>query len=323
MKDLKAGSNVTAKIASTVFALILWLVITLNASYTYEAKIPINYAGLAKGLMITGDYLHDVKVLIRGTGKALLLFKIREIKSPESHFAFLSLSGLTAKGKHRVNLNPGNVQLADNRGLEVKGLLVSEFFSLTLDRVVTKSLPVNIGSFPPIRLEKGYAVSGDPLIKPELIEVRGPENVLEKMESISVESFEQDKITLKQPILKARLVIKSKDIIYDHENVEVFFKVEPMTRKVLAAVPLDLSSFPNTTIPSFVPDTFSVAIQGPESIVSTMESGDVHIKIHYNAYLESISLGKKILRPEVTFPKGTSVILTPEFISFSLDSASG
>ena len=323
MKDLKAGSNLTAKVVSAVFALILWLVITLNATYTYEASIPINYAGLSEGLMITGDYPHDVKALIRGTGKALMLFKIREIKSPESHFALVSLSGLTAKGKHQVNLNPGNIQLADNGGLEVRGLLANEFFSLLVDRVVTKSIPVNIGSIPPYRLEKGYAVAVNPLVKPELIVVRGPENVLETLESIPVDSFVQDKISLKQPVLKARLALHSDDVLYDPENVDVLFKVEPLIRKVFAGVPLSLSGFPNNNIPLFVYDTFSVTIQGPESIVSALEPGDVLIKVHYNAYLESISQGKKTLRPEVTFPEGLSVTLTPEFIRISVDSASG
>ncbi|MFC1508724.1 YbbR-like domain-containing protein [Candidatus Omnitrophota bacterium] len=323
MKDLKAGSNITAKVISAVFALILWLVITLNATYTYEASIPINYVGLAEGLMMTGSYPHDIKALIRGTGKALLLFKIREIKSPESHYAFVSLSGLTTKGKHQVNLSPGNILLTDNGGLEVRGLLANEFISLLVDRVVTKSIPVDIGSIPPYQLEKGYAVSGAPLVKPELIVVRGPENVLETMESIPFDSYIQDKISLKQPVLRARIASQSDDVSYDPENVDIFFTVEPLTRKVFKGVPLNLSSFPNTNIPLLVPDTFSVTIQGPESIVSTLEPGDVLITVHYQAFLDSISQGKKTLRPEVTLPEGVSVTLTPEFISFSINSTSG
>ena len=299
-------------------ALLLWLIITLSTTFTYKVSLPITYAGLSDGYILTGERPDRVLVLVKGSGRALLLFSIREIMTPERHYALISLTGLTMKGKNQITLDKGNIHLSDDNTLEVESILDNALFSVVIDRVVTQNITVDVDSLPPYSVERGFVVVDKPFASPGLIVAQGPEEVLHSMNSVHIDSFERNKLSSKNTVLKAQLLNRPEDCVtLDPVSVELRFTVEPLIQKVFADVPLKLRSFPKKDVPQFAPAVFSVSVEGPESIISKLESGDIQILIRYQTFLDMSSKGKYLVRPEILSPEGISVTLSPEFIRFS------
>ena len=235
-------------------ALLLWLIITLSTTFTYKVSLPITYTGLSGGYILTGERPDRALALVKGTGRALLLFCIREIMTPERHFTLASLTGLATKGKHQITLDKGDVHLTDDSDLEVESILDNAFFSIVIDRLVTRNLTVDVDSIPPYSVEKGFVVVGKPLARPGLIVARGPEEVLRSMRSVNIGSLEQNTLSPKKADLKARLENRPEYLIkLDPDTVDVKFTIEPFIQRVFADVPLKLFSFPRKNIPQFTP----------------------------------------------------------------------
>ena len=238
--------------------------------------------------------------------------------TPERHFTLASLTGLATKGKHQITLDKGDVHLTDDSDLEVESILDNAFFSIVLDRLVTRNLTVDVDSIPPYSVEKGFVVVGKPLARPGLIVARGPEEVLRSMRSVHIGSLEQNTLSPKKADLKARLENRPEYLIkLDPDTVDVKFTIEPFIQRVFADVPLKLFSFPRKNIPQFTPAAFSVSIEGPESIVSKLKPQDILISIRYQTFLDMSSKGEHLIRPEIKSPEGLSISLSPEFIRFS------
>ena len=190
----------TAKIASLMFALVLWLGVSLNAPFTYKVDLPIKYIGPSEGFIVTGQYPDRVLVLIEGSGKSLLPFSIMRMRDPGKYYALVYLTGLT-KGKHQIELDKTNINVSDDGSLEVQSILDKAFFPIEIDRVITRNIPVNTDSLPPFQLGKGYVVVGKPRVRPQFIVVQGPEDTLAVIKSVRIASLERNKISAKDTVL--------------------------------------------------------------------------------------------------------------------------
>ena len=82
-------------------------------------------------------------------------------------------------------------------------------------------------------------------------------------------------------------------------------------------------NFPRKISQRINPDTLSVYIQGPESVVSRSRFEDIFISVNYRAYLDQIAQGDSLITPEITYPEGiTNVTITPGVLHIS-DYSSG
>ena len=321
MRITKPVSNLTAKIVSVVFAVVLWLIISLHAPFTYKVLMPIKYNGPSEGYIMTGSHPEKALVRIKGTGKSLLVFYIRRMFNPKLHYAMASLYGFSTKGKHQIDLDKNKVNLGDDSNLEVESILENAFFSIEIDRIDTRTIPVDLDNLPIFSVEKGYILVEKPQAKPGIVVVKGPVDTLDTMKTIIISSFLRNRVSPKDSVLKARLGKNlSEFVTIDPETINLHFSIEKLTQKVLTGMPLIFKDFPGKNVPHFIPDTLSVKIEGPESIVSRLEADDVLVTVRYQAFLEVRGKGENILKPEIILPEGTSIVtVTPEFLRFSVD----
>jgi YbbR domain-containing protein len=323
VKVAKAGTNLTAKIVSFLFALVLWLVVSLNAPFTYKVNVPIKYLGPSEGYIVTGSYPDKVLLLIQGTGKELLSFSLKQMFNPAEFYALVSLSGLT-KGKHQVELDKSKINVSGDGSLEVESILDKTYFSIEIDRMITRNIPVNTDSLPDFQVDKGYVIVGKPVVKPQFIVIQGPEDTLNTMRSVRIASLDRNRISVKDSTVKATLRNDYINLVtIDPEIVDISFNFEPLAQKVFVNIPLTLKSFPRKNLPQFIPDSFTVDVKGPESIISKLKPDDILVTIQYQKFLEQRAQGEQVIRPEVKFPEGVNVSLTPEIVRFTIKSVRG
>lgn len=321
MKIVEPGSHLTARILSVLFAIVLWLVITLHSTFSYKVYIPIKYFGPSEGFIMTGLNPEKALVYIRGTGRALLVFSIKKILDPEKHYATVSLVGFTAKGKHLVDLDENKIYLGDNTTLVVENILEYASFSVEIEKIDTRSIPVDLDNLPDFTVENGYVLIGKPQAKPGIVVVKGPVDTLETMNTIKISSFPNSKVTIKNPVLKASLGKKiSEFVTIDPETINLHFTIEKLVHKTFTGVPLVLKNFPDGYIPDFITDSLDVAVEGPESVVSGLKADDVLVTIRYQEFLKLSAQGVSIIKPEIKLPESvTAVTVTPDMVKFLAD----
>ena len=322
MKIVESGSNLTAKILSVLSAIVLWLVITLHTTFSYKVPIPIKYFGPSEGFMMTGSYPEKALVYIRGTGRALLVFSIKRILDPEQHYATVSLTGFTTKGKHQVDLDKNKINLGDTTTLVVDSILENAFFSVEIEKIDTRSIPVDLDNLPEFTVENGYVIVGKPQAKPGIVVVKGPVDTLDTMNTIKISSLPSSKVSIKKPVLQANLGKDLSEFVTTNpKTINLYFTVEKLAQKIFTGIPLVLKNFPKGNIPHFVPDSLNVAVEGPESIVSKLKADDILVTVRYQEFLDLSAQGVSIIKPEIKLPENvTAVTVTPDMVQFSSDS---
>ena len=314
-------TNITAKIVSVIFAIILWFHVTSNSTFNYKYSLPIQYVGPSEGFIIASKKPDEVLITIRGSGRKLLIFSLMEMFISPKHYAIINLAGLP-KGLNQVTIEKSSINLGVDSGLEVENILYPDnaVFSIEIDRKIKRTVAVNVDSLAGYSVAKGFVENGKPVVKPNFVLIQGPENIVNTINSIKVSPFKGETVTQKKSALQARFEM-SPFVSVDPEIVEIFFQVEPLISRRLTGVPLVLRGFPVKNRPVFKPDTLTITVRGPESLVSGMKSENIIVSINYQMFKEYQTKGDSLITPNVTYPEGvTSVSWMPGTILFHLPS---
>jgi len=312
--DLKKfGSNTTAKILSVLFAVILWFHIATNAEYNYKVTIPIKFIEPSSGYMLASIPPRDVQVYVRGTGKKLLFFNLKNFIDPEGSYISPNFAGLP-KGRHRINLNKEDIYLAVERGIDVENILTNSFFYVIIDKKKKETVPVDITSLPDFKLEDNHVLSGKLKVYPEFVIIEGPEDIVNSIRSAKISSLDKKIISHKDSLVHAQFE-SIPFVTFNPDEVYIMFPVEPLRTKLFRSIPITFRNVPIELRQRIAPDTLSVYIHGPESIVSKSRSEDIVVIVSYRNYRDKIAQGDSLLTPELIYPEGlTSANTVPGFL---------
>ena len=122
----KFGKNITAKILSFLFAAILWFNIATNLEYNHKVYIPIKYIEPSSGYMLASVPPEETQIYLRGSGKSLVYFVLKNLFNPEENYIATNLAGLQ-KGEHRIDLDKANIVLSTGESLHVERILSDSF----------------------------------------------------------------------------------------------------------------------------------------------------------------------------------------------------
>ncbi len=318
----KFGKNTTAKILSVLFAIVLWIHISTKAEYDYKVSIPITYIEPSSGYMLASTPPEETQVYLRGSGKNLFYFMLRSIINSEGSYIPVNLAGLP-KGRHQITLDKTNIFLSTDGDLRIDSILYNSFFPVVIDKKIERTVKVNTDSLPGFELENGFVLFGKPSVKPESVTVEGPEDIINTLSSIRIATLADNVISQEDSLVHAKLNNNIHFVIITPDAVDIHFPVEPLRTKLFRGIPVTFENFPNKIRQHVTPDTLSVYIQGPESIVSRSRSEDIFVTVNYKTYLDQIAQGDSLLKPVVMYPEGiTSVSTTPGVLRIS-DYSSG
>lgn len=321
MTPKKFGKNTTAKILSILFAVILWFNIATNSEYNYKVYIPIKYIEPSSGYMLASIPPEETQVYLKGSGKSLVYFIFKNLVYPGESYISTNLAGLS-KGEHRIDLDKENIALSTGESLQVERILNNPFFSVEIDKKIKRTVKVDIDSLPAFKLENNFVLNGKPAANPEFVIIEGPEDIVNTMNSVKVASLDNTMISQEDTLVHARLLDTIRFVTVSQNDVTIHFPVEPLRTKRFH-MPVTFINFPRKIRQRINPDTLSVYIQGPESVVSRSRFEDIFISVNYRAYLDQIAQGDSLITPEITYPEGiTNVTITPGVLHIS-DYSSG
>ncbi|MFC1541332.1 YbbR-like domain-containing protein [Candidatus Latescibacterota bacterium] len=310
------GKNTTAKVLSVLFAFILWFNIASNMEYSDKVTIPIKYTEPSSSFMLASVPPKDAQVYISGSGKSLIYFYLRKFISLDDSYISANLAGYT-KGEHKIELKEESIYFSKGEDIIVERILTNSFFPINIDKKIKRTFKVDVDNLPEIKLNENLVFNGKPVANPEYVIVEGPEDIVDPIKSIGVVSLEKNVITESDTIIGATLNDDFDFARFSQKEITLNFSVEPLRTK-LFQIPLNYINFPQRNRQKISPDTLSVYIRGPESVISRSRSSDIVISVNYRSYLNRITQGDSLIAPEIVYPEGiTDVTITPGFLQIS------
>jgi YbbR domain-containing protein len=304
------GKNTAAKVLSVFFAFILWFNIATNTEYNYKVDIPIKYIYPSSGFMLANEPPDEAQVYIRGSGKSLLYFCLKRMFNADESYVSANLAGLP-KGAHRIELQEANIFFTSGANISVERILTNSVIPVSIDKKISRTVRVDVDNLPEVRIDDDLVLNGKPTADPEYVIVEGPADVVDPIESIPIATIEKNVISESDTLIGATLADTVDFAVLNTKNVTLRYSVEPLRTK-LFRIPLKLVNFPQQEEANVSPDTLSVYIQGPESVVSRSRSMDIVISVNYQSYMNRIARGDSFITPEISYPDGImNVTITP------------
>ncbi len=273
-KESNFWSRHKPKIASTLFAIIIWFLIVTGGIFEHVTTIPIAIPENEQNFVITNKIPRKAKVRIRGEGVNLLAFLIfREGK--------LWLNDITWKnGTATVNLSQEDIVLTGTaKSLNVIDLLSPKQIKLEMKKVVEKTVPVKPEFI--IKPKAGYTLVGDISIQPAQVTIRGPETFLDSCTFIRTQkaNWENLKFPLRKRIDLIDPNIPKSQLLVN--RVEVSADIQKLMEKHLQGIPVKAINLPPHSNAIIFPSTLSLVIEGGVQVVSGITKDDIVATINY------------------------------------------
>jgi YbbR domain-containing protein len=164
--------NWPLKVVSLLLATLLWAAVSNQESSEIGLEVPLEYRNIPERLEITGDTTTTVQVRLRGPANVIKGITAKDVATTLD-------VGKMGTGEKIVALSPQNVQVPF--GAEVIRVNPSNV-RFTLERTVAKTVEV----IPAVTGQpaEGFEI-GQVLVRPNTIEVEGPESRVNTLSSIA------------------------------------------------------------------------------------------------------------------------------------------
>lgn len=257
-----------------------WFINKLSESYTSNATFKLSYIRVPEGYLLKSASKENLDVKLEALGFQFLSFGF------EAKNIAIDLSEASKKGAKFV-LTPKQIQK------QVEGSLPNSMVLKDLDRedlvfelveIITKRVPVIADV--KMNLQKNCMLEGAIILEPESIEIRGPKNEIDTLQSVKTNLVELKDIG--ENFSKTTLIIKSKALIntnYSVNKVVVKGLVSRFSEKMIADIPITVINLPKDTIVKTFPDRVRILCKAKLKVLKTISENSFIVTADYNAML--------------------------------------
>lgn len=292
--------NIKGIIGSIVFAIILWLFVSLNESYITWVQIPF-LVELPPNRALEKSPEQSVFVEVKGTGWQLF-----------------SLLSFNTSARCYLNLNKANfdndVYIASKdeliksaelmKNIEVKNVR-PETIQIFTGQISQKKVPV----IPDIQVipAEGFTVVGKLKINPDSVIIKGNTKIIQ-----DITSWKTEKILITDKIksfdFNIGLMDSLKNIISINPiSVNIFVNIQQSAQKVIPDVAIKVTG--KQLPPNYIiqPPKISVILTGGIDELKKISPNDISAYINFNDIMTD-SIG--IFKPEIKFPDNVKILNT-------------
>jgi YbbR domain-containing protein len=169
--------NLGLKFTALLLALLVYLNVYTDRATTMLVSFPLEYRELPESLIVSGPAPAMVQARLRGTGKQLILMRVKEPR--------LNLSLANARrGRFEHSLAATDLPLPADGSITVEDLVGPRLISLEVDRRTSRELPVapRVTGQP----APGFEWSGIAIADPSRVRVTGPEQVVLGLDTLDL-----------------------------------------------------------------------------------------------------------------------------------------
>ncbi len=283
-------ANIGVKLLALVVAVVIWFNAISQQEEERTLVVPLQFAGLADTLTVTGRVPTDVEIAVTGTRRDLLLMEFKKIA--------VSLNMNRAEpGRFTQRLSVADLALPP--GTEpVRVRVVSPLLiDVTVERLVTRRSRVAVtlsGS-----LSGNQLLSSVPEAVPEWVLVTGPESVVRRMDKVPTKPVDLSRIKDSRE-REVEIDLDGTTVTSEPDKVKIGLFVSERGTRVLTNIPPTILVDQPSVVAEVIPKTLTLTLEGPKALLNTLSSKDVSILLD----LSGKAAGRYLLAPEVIVPNG-------------------
>ena len=260
------------KLFSLLSAFVLWFFIVTDHHYNHVLSVSLHLMNQQAGFILKEPVPSRVKVLFRGSGKALLALMFRDIRIN------IDLHQATRLEEFAITVDmikgiPLGMDVAPQRIIEPDSVTVH------LDRFVEKKVNIQ----PDITLipSDGYIHVGDIILNPDSVFVSGPETIVDTVSEIRT-VHREFKNVIKKIDGKVPLVLLDWETVdYTIDNVRFEADIQRIGERIINEVPVNVVRVPQGIRVIVVPSTFTLKVQGGVNVLAKLKKEDIVATIDF------------------------------------------
>ena len=287
-------------IYSVVFAVFLWLSVSLNFLYNINLKIPLDVK-LRDNQALADELPGEIEVVLRGRGWDLLgmwfskdLNYLLDLSSVKRN---LKLSIQTTVGE-KINL-PSDVSVV---------AAYPDTLNIDFDNISTKYARVK--NIVTVNLKEGYEIVGSPKITPDSVKITGASSVLSKIKFISTEKKEFKSINSNLTVDINLSDSMSNLVKIEPRTVKIFYKIELAAEKKFEDLNVTIYNVPQNKEVLLIPPNLTLSLRGGVDLLTKISPSELKISIDFDM-IEKDTLGS--VTPNIEIPENLTLInFTPQ-----------
>ncbi len=310
MKERKKNKGESLK--NVVFALLvsfsIWIFSILNSEYSISIKVPLNIVTPEK-FSISGKIPEKIDVLVSGVGWQIL--NLAFLPKTSNCNIIIDQSELINK---QIIITKNDFIRGINLGINAKIIDVSPgSLLIEIGKMAEKVVPIELNIS--ITPREHFVVVGTPVVKPEFVTIRGPSEVIDK-----IDKWHTSKVFLDDVSRPLQIEVPLSDTLHSQiskslSKVLVYVDVDFAAEKTIYDIPVRIEggNLPEGHLiePKYVTATIR---SGVNKIIET-DLVTLDAKIFYNQIIND-SIG--IIKPHIEVPKGTTLIgIDPPYLYHS------
>jgi YbbR domain-containing protein len=209
-----------------------------------------------------------VEVLVRAPGREIFRLRTRRLKTQ------ISVAD-AGEGRFQRPLVAGDITLPPDIAARPVEVIRPKLLDVVFDRLETKRVPV----FPTVTgaPASGYLVSGPVEVEPDSLTLEGPQRFLDRYEFVRSEEVGIQGAT--RP-LRATVGLEIPGRIRgDPSQVLVVIPIERLVARSIPGLPVEVLKNTSIRRVRIEPETGSVEVHGPESVVTRLKPEDLRLRI--------------------------------------------
>ena len=248
--------DLTIKIISLLFGLLLWLLASSNVKYEYITSLPLQLEGLPEGLVAVTDLPRQIKVKMVGQGRELFQLNFGK---PIAHLRILK----PEIGKNYQHITPESIILPTDYEITLEEVIEPTNIVIDFDEIAVKKVPVIVPTYRQLLpdLELKQPISWHP----KYIIASGPSTILKTLNQVLSDTLDLSSIIVSE---NRSLKINRREFhdyfSFNPDSIMVEIQIEQILTFEYANVGVRLLNGNDDKI-DFTPHFVTVKIRVPES----------------------------------------------------------
>ena len=285
-KNSKKG-HLSTLLGAFFFAIILWLFVISEKNYSYVFEMPIEVRNIREGKTLGGEVSPTADVRFKGTGRELL--KALLLKSISDFKLVLDLERVNTNYDFYLNdyfdRYNQKVVIPNSFNIEYVEIIRPESIQISLDDYMVKM--VKVKSKISVEVSPGYIIVGEFNVLPELLEFKGPKEIIENLDSI--ETISKQFTSIKAPINEKVPVSFNFTRVIESSDSLITFKanIQSIGERILSEIPVKILNVPDNIQAFPNPSTVSLNISGGVEFIASLKPNDIDVYIDYKDFTKN------------------------------------
>lgn len=258
-----------------------WFINKLSESYTSRVTFNLSYINVPKGYLLKSASKENLDVKLEAVGFQFLGFGLNK-KSIS-----IDLSEASKKDSKFI-LTEKKIQKQVEKRLP-KSMVLKEIDKedviLELVKIITKNVRVEANI--KINLQKNCMLDGAIVLEPKVIEVTGPLNEIDTIQSIKTRLLELKDIG--ESFSKTITTIEPNGLpntSYNTNTVVIKGRVSRFSEKMIEDIPISIINLPKDTIVKTFPDRVKILCKAKLGVLKNISKSSFTVVADYNAMKE-------------------------------------